>query len=633
MSKNIELNTQQQQVISTKDTSLLIVAGAGTGKTCVLVEKIINLLENGLEEQNILALTFTNKAADEMKNRIVTRLHRAHTPFIGTFHAFCVTLLRAYGESIGIKKKFTIADSDDTKRIVKNILKEKDVQSVAPRVIRHIIGSLKTTNAWNEFCDMDTSGSSVDGHLQGIAEDVLPLYEATLYEKDALDFDDLLIKTIQLLKEDEKVRKEVQARYAYIFVDEYQDTDPIQNTLLHMLRGEQTHIIAVGDTDQTIYSWRGADVKNMLSFCDLIKPSEVVFLTQNYRSTKNILDAANAVIAKNNMRQEKELITNKASGAPILLLQAHDEEDEARNIADNIIALHDSGVSHEDIAILFRANFQARALERQMILSNIPYTVVGARFFERAEIKNLTAYVALTQNRNNREAYTRAVQVPKRGIGAKTIEKVFANTPLPAKTAHAINMFELLLQQFNDAIKEKGLAEGLAWLVKKISYEQYVKQTFDNPAERMLEVRELIAFAKRFSHLPKEDAVAQFLSEIALGSDQDDLRHTSRGVRLMTVHAAKGLEFPFVFIAGMEEGLFPLVKDDDGMKGDTEEERRLCYVALTRAKKQVCCSFAKRRNIFGNYQDALPSSFLSDIPQTICEDITICDDGESTIHI
>ena len=599
------LNTEQEEAVRKNDCSLLIVAGAGTGKTRVLVEKIAHLLQQGAAGHRILALTFTNKAADEMRSRVQERQPSASLPFVGTFHSFCVSLLREFYAESSVPERFVIFDRDVCRRILKRCMKQEGVTDITPRVMQQAIGQLKTG-----------LGSAVQDVSAAAAERVLPLYTLALEREHALDFDDLLLQAIALLQKQHTVRERVQSRYAYILIDEFQDTDGIQNRLVSLLKGPQTRLVAVGDTDQTIYSWRGASIHTMLSFAEQYDPVATIFLTQNYRSSGTILAAANAVIAENVFRQEKDLIATRGDGERITLLSSGDGEGEALTIARTITDLYTRGTAYQDIAILFRANFQARALESQMLAQRIPYMVLGTRFFERSEVKDLLAYLELVQNPNSREAFARAAGVPRRGIGARTLERVFSGEEhlLSAAAASRVANLRSCVGHIAALAETRPVTAVLQELLTVLEYQKYLAATHDNPGERMQEVGELVSFADRFSHLSGTDGIAQMLAEVALSSEQDSLRANTRDrVRLMTVHAAKGLEFPCVFIAGMEEGLFPFFHDEDGVR-DGEEERRLCYVAMTRAKDRLYCSHAERRNIFGSWRSMRPSSFLSAIP-------------------
>ena len=600
------LNKEQDEVVRKDNCSLLIVAGAGTGKTRVLVEKIIHLLQSGVAGHRILALTFTNKAADEMRSRVHAQCPSAHMPFVGTFHSFCVSLLREFCAEINLPRQFIIFDRDASKRVLKRCMKQEGITAFTPRVMQHTVAHLKTGLA---------AGTSDD--LIAAAERLLPLYNLALEREQALDFDDLLLKAIAVLQKRQSVREQVQSRYAYILVDEFQDTDGIQGQLISLLKGAQTFIVAVGDTDQTIYSWRGASIHNMLSFAEQHDPVATVFLTQNYRSSGIILAAANAVIAKNIYRQDKDLVPTRGTGDQIVFLASDDGEVEASRIAHTIADLQTQGTAYRDIAILFRANFQARAFETQMLAQRIPYTVLGTRFFERSEVKDLLAYLTLVQNPNSREAFIRAAGVPRRGIGARTLDRIFSGEEhlLTAGAASRVAQLRSVIAHIT-ALAEKQSASALVKeLITLLDFKNYLAATYDTSDERLREVGELISFADRFSHLSGTDGIARMLAEVALSSEQDSLRaHTRDTVRLMTIHAAKGLEFSCVFIAGMEEGLFPFLHDADGTH-DEEEERRLCYVAMTRAKDKLYCSYAQRRNMFGSYRSMRPSSFLRDIPE------------------
>ena len=605
------LNNEQREAVMINDRSLLIVAGAGTGKTRVIVEKIVHLLSGdtgggcAVPGHRILALTFTNKAADEMRERVVSRCAGREVPFIGTFHSFCVFLLREFFSEARVSARFIIFDREESRRVLRRCMKEDGGGDFTPRAMQYAIGRLKTGLA-----DAD------DDDLVRAAERLLPFYTLAMEREQALDFDDLLIKVIETLQAHPSVKDAVRSRYDYIFIDEFQDTDFLQNRLISLLKGEKTRLIAVGDTDQTIYSWRGATVQNMLLFPEHYAPVSTILLARNYRSTNTILGAANAVIARNMLRQEKELLGTRGAGSAVSFIEAADDEDEAARIAGIVRQLRDDGVKCGDIAILFRANFQARALERSMILHRIPYTVLGARFFDRAEIKDLLAYLTLIQNPASREAFARAASVPRRGIGARTLERVFNGEEgaLSASALGKVGALRSAIAHISGYAQTHSTADTLRELITILNYKEHLKRAFDNPGDRMNEVHELVSFSDRFSHLSGTDGIAQLLAEVALSGDQDTLR-TSRheSVRLMTIHAAKGLEFPHVFIAGMEEGLFPYLHSEDGAH-DEEEERRLCYVAMTRAKDGLYCSFARRRGMFGSYRSMRPSSFLFDIP-------------------
>ena len=618
------LNEEQKKAIESNDSSLLIVAGAGTGKTRVLTEKIIFLLKQDVNEKEILALTFTNKAADEMLDRVKNKVHTTVMPFIGTFHSFCVVLLREFYESAGVKKNFNIFDRDETKKIIKRCLKKENITDITPRVMQSEISKLKT----GLLTDITEINSE-------ITEKILNLYKLEMEEENALDFDDLILKTVSLLRKDIKTRINIQQRYKYILIDEFQDTDLLQNDLIRLLKGEETKVIAVGDTDQTIYSWRGASVHNMLTFEETYAPAKTVFLLKNYRSTNKILKAANEVIDKNNFRQKKDLLSTREEGEDINIYYVDDEEKEGEEIANKINELHREGVEYKDIAIIYRANFQSRAIERHMLLNKIPYTVLGTRFFDRAEIKGLISYLSLILNPQSKVHFLRAITIPKRGIGARSIEKILSGEELALSSTlrDRLNRFRGDISYLQNFLSKNNLLETIKEIVRLIDYRTYIKNTFDNPEDRMREVNELISFSNRFTNMDGEEGLNKLLSEVALGSEQDGLRTSPKdSVKLMTIHAAKGLEFSNIFISGMEEGLFPF-SNDEFTKHDEEEERRLCYVALTRAKNNLFCFCAKRRGFFGSFKNCNPSSFLFDIPKEITKEINLVDKtGEEDIE-
>lgn len=602
------LNSDQQNAVDAMDTSLLIVAGAGTGKTRVLTEKVAHLIERGVDPATILTLTFTNKASDEMRSRLQSRCTTT-LPFIGTFHSFCFQLLREFSQEADLARAFVIFDRDACRTLIKRIMKDLSLSSYTPRVMQTMVGKVKT--GLLDLVDTDP--------LHQHAQTVVERYQDALCREQAVDFDDLLLKANHLLRENGAVRAAVASRYTYILIDEFQDTDDVQNTLISLIKGDQTHVIAVGDTDQTIYSWRGANIQTMLSFEKKHDPVATVFLTENYRSTKTILTTANTVIAKNNLRQDKELVTNRGAGDRITILDGHrNEDEEAAHIAQTIRGLHERGISYSDIVVLFRANVQARALEMGMMHEQVPYNVLGVRFFDRREIKDLLAYLILSQNPHSQESLLTAASVPRRGIGAKTLERVFGGEEAALSKGMVSRLAALRsdIRQVTAYLQKHTVAETVRFLVDLLQYADHAKRVFDDYEDRMQEVREFVVFADRFSHLPGADGVAQLLAEVSLSSEQDSLRVRQQdAVRLMTIHAAKGLEFPCVFIAGMEEGLFPFYRDDES--GDPEEERRLCYVAITRAKDRLYVSHAMRRGIFGSFHNQVPSPFLQDIPHDL----------------
>ena len=593
------LNKEQIQVLSHDDLSLLIIAGAGTGKTKTIIEKIYSLLTTGTKKEQILAMTFTNKAAREMQER----LHQKGVvpPFIGTFHSFCVRTLREYGNLIDIPKNFTIVDRADGKKIIKRILKNRGETDVRPSVIQSLLAKEKMGVEYEH----PTS-------IQKLARDLANEYERALQREQSLDFEDLLVKAVQLLESSKEVRETLQGRYRCVLVDEFQDTDATQNKLIQLMKGKETKIIAVGDADQTIYSWRGANIEHMLSFVETYAPAKTIILNRNYRSTENILAAANAVIEKNVLRQKKDLVTHRGAGEPITYIQAEDEDDEALLLIEEIETLHESEVKYADISILYRVNFQSRALETALVKANIPYQVAGTRFFEKPEVKDILSYIKVLKNPSSVEAFERAAQSPRRGIGDATLEKVRSGNEgsLSAGAGAKLASFKKQLAIFEKHLSKHSVAETIEFIIYETNYHTHAEKRFESPEERMETLHELVSFAKRFDTLTGHEGADTLLEETALVSDQDGVQDTD-GVHLMTIHAAKGLEFPYVFISGMEDGLFPYTRIDD--ERDEEEERRLCYVAITRAKERLWCSFASRRSFFGTTTKNSPSPFLIDM--------------------
>ena len=602
----MNLNDKQKEAVLENDRSLLIVAGAGTGKTRVITEKISYLMDKGVKSNSILALTFTNKAAEEMLERVKVLTKSNVLPFIGTFHSFCVFLLRKYGSSLGIDKNFSIVDRNDGRRIIKSILKKEGIDSVSPKAVQSIISKIK-------YKEIENDNSS----LVKITNSILPDYEIELKTENALDFEDLLVNAVRLLKENKEVHKLVSETYKYILVDEFQDTDDIQNKLISLLKSRDTKIVAVGDLDQTIYSWRGANVSHMISFEKIHSPSKRIILDKNYRSTETIISAANSIISENKERFDKKLEAEKKGGCLISYFEGENEEEEVKLVCENISSLLDEGVSPSEIAVLYRANFQSRVLEEQLLIHKIPYNILGTRFFDRVEIKALLSYIQLSVGQMKKTAYSYAVKHPGRGIGDTSIEKLFngEKDKISPRILKKIEEFDNIINEFSEKLDKSNLFDALFWLIQHIKYYEYIEDKLDNPDERKLEVGELLSLAKKYSAFSGEEGALKLLESASLGSDQDNLKGNM--VSIMTVHASKGLEFKYIFIIGLEQGLFPYEFSEDVR--DKEEERRLFYVALTRASDKVFCSLSKTRNIFGNTLVNTPSQFLIDIPKDLIE--------------
>jgi len=700
------LNKEQKEAALHMEGPLLIVAGAGAGKTKTITHRIVNLIKNGVAPEKILAVTFTNKAAKEMKERINLAIKDSFVgnpfsevlgspgpypgqtirksipdfaregfsaPFVSTFHSLGVFIIKENARLLGLTKYFTILDEGDATTLIKNILKELgiDPKQYDPKKIKNIISREKGKFVHlADYAEREEGGMSSMGK---IVAQVWNLYEKQKMKENSLDFDDLLLKATKLLKENAEIRKIYQEKWDYIHVDEYQDTNEVQYLMTKLLSENNKNICVVGDADQNIYSWRGANLKNILNFEKDYPNAKIILLEQNYRSTKNILEAANEIIKKNKYRPDKNLFTDNVEGEKIALYEALDETDEAEFVATKILeimdgvadfssrgllqadaprgsaprALGDSDPIKENlaepssIAILYRANFQSRALEEAMLRYNIPYQVLGVKFFERKEIKDTLAYLRAALNPDSLSDIKRIINFPTRGIGKVTLVKIFANNveSLPIKVRIKVNNFYQTLEEIKEKIQILKTSEIIKFVVKKSGIENELSNGGEEDIERLENIKELATLALKYDSLEGGKGVEKLLEDASLASDQDSLidpvrsrahdevasptdrgAATSNGVKLMTVHASKGLEFKYVFVTGLEDGLFPHERQNDTQEGtDREEERRLFYVALTRAKEKLFLSFSNFRTIFGSRQINAPSEFISDIPADLLE--------------
>ncbi len=626
------LNTEQNRAANTIDGPLLILAGAGAGKTKTITERAVNIIKSGIEPDAVLCITFTNKAAAEMRERILSRLKEeglieknvyGGVPTIKTFHSLGVMILREQYIYAGLHKSFTILDSDDSRKIVKEIIERLglDPKHYDASKIKNIISSEK-----NKGHTVTDYLSTVGNYTMEITANVWREYNAEVRRQQAVDFDDLIIRPMELLRDNEAVRNYYQKRYTHIQVDEYQDTNNTQYQLTRLLVGEANNICAVGDMDQNIYSWRGANLRNILNFEKDYKGAFMIMLEENYRSTQNILTLANRSIAKNKARAEKNLFTRASGGDMIEVLPAWDEYSESSWIAATCQRLIGNGVLPSDIAVLYRANFQSRIHEESMLKANVPYQLLGTRFYERREIKDVLSYLRVAINRDSLVNLRRVFEMPKRGIGPSTIAKVFANEELPLTILKKINPTYILLDKLLEMLGSESLSSTLTWLIIESGIEKSLKEDGAEGLERLENVYELVSITVRYDHLPGLEALELFLEESGLHSDQDTLINTNhtpilkiQGVRLMTIHASKGLEFEYVFITGLEQDLFPHI--DLGGRNKTqeekEEERRLFYVAVTRARQKLYLSYAEARTIFGKKAINIPSEFLADVDEDI----------------
>lgn len=625
-----DLNDRQKEAVLHTEGPLLIVAGAGAGKTKTLTYRILRLIrERHAAPDEILAITFTNKAAGEMRERVANLLgteprlkfpvNEGSVPFVSTFHALSAWLLRHEHAAADLPKHFVILDEDDTNALVKNAIERAglDPKQFEPRRMKNAISRQKG------------EGITLADFATGIGNDYFPRmvaavwqhYDKLLTEHKGVDFDDLLLKALLVLEKNPDIAKRYQDRWKFVHIDEYQDTSGVQYRMSKLLAGPAKNITVVGDADQSIYSWRGADMRNLFQFEKDYPERKVILLEENYRSTKTILDAANAVIAQNKVRTEKNLFTNRAGGEPIGLYAAYDETDEAAFVAERASELVTRGTKPEDIAVLYRMNFLSRAMEEAFLKLGIPYQVLGVKFFERKEVKDLLAYIRLGLNPDSIADLKRIVNAPPRGIGKVTVAKIAAGkrNELPAAMRAKVDGLYRLIEELGTIIHTEKPSRAIELAIKKTGLAETLKHGTDEDKERLANLFELVSVAQRYDGLP--DGMETLLADAALASDQDSLGEKKNGVRLMTVHAAKGLEFRYVFVVGLEQGIFPSerIMSETLRDDEREEERRLFYVAITRAKEKLFLSYAGTRTVFGMRQVNIPSDFLIDIPDRLME--------------
>ena len=622
------LNNKQREAVMVVDGPLLIIAGPGSGKTKVLTHRIAYLIEQGIAPQNILAVTFTNKAAGEMKERVQKLLARqkfakpgtpAHLPTLGTFHSVCARLLRAEAPWLGFKSDFVIFDDKDSLTMIKKVMNELEIsdKQFNPQSIQSVISQAKAELIDQEFYQQ----TSQEGFFQETTAKIYSVYQAELKKHNAMDFDDLIMLIVKVFEEQPSALKKYQDKFKYILVDEYQDTNHAQYVFTNLLAAKNKNICAVGDFDQSIYAFRGADFRNIFNFEKDYPEAKIVFLEQNYRSTKNILEAAHSVIAKNRQRKEKRLWTENEEGQPITLFAAKDEKDEGSFIVREIERLKSElGIDFNAFTVLYRTNAQSRAIEEAFLNWGFPYKIIGAfKFYERKEVKDLLAYLRLLQNQNDPIGLERVINLPPRGLGKTSAaeilepEKSLMSSATPKKIK-AIQNFQNLISELAQAAKILPLSQILKLVIKEISFEKYLRDGTQEGESRWENIKELFTVTKKYDARPPEEALASFLEEVALMTNHDEVETEKDVANLMTLHCAKGLEFPVVFIAGCEEGLFPHSRAMlDAW--EMEEERRLCYVGITRAKEHLYLTWAQQRNLYGSIQVNPPSRFLFDIPK------------------
>lgn len=625
------LNPAQKRAAEHTDGPLLILAGAGSGKTKTLTHRIAYLLSNtDAQPHNLLAVTFTNKAAGEMRSRVMQLLgrpdhERNFIPYLGTFHSICVRILREEADNIGLSRSFTIFDTSDSKAAIKQAMRELriDEKKWKPDAIKHNISAAK-----NELIDAAEYGGLTGTPIQERAAQVYPQYQKILEASHALDFDDLIMKVVQMFKKYPKILDKWRARFTHVMVDEYQDTNAAQYKLIKLLAEKHQNICVVGDDWQSIYSWRGADYRNILNFEKDYPNTVVIKLEQNYRSTKSILDAAQAVIARNANRSDKELWTDEGQGQAVQVYQAMSELDEASFMARMI----DSGTSlkernYRDYAILYRTNAQSRSIEEIMIRYNIPYRIIGGvRFYERKEIKDVLAYLRFAFQADDIVSFKRVVNYPTRGIGDASIDKfdfwrteqgltlwegllqVGQCSALTTRALNSITKFVVIISDIKEQMEKLELPDLVEFILNRSGLMRELEDGTIQAEERVENVKELISVAREFQSF----GVAGFLEEVTLVSDVDAHDADADAITLMTLHAAKGLEFPVVFLPGMEEGLFPHSRAQFDQE-EMEEERRLCYVGMTRARQELYLVYATSRMLYGSPMHNMPSRFIDEI--------------------
>ena len=633
------LNPAQREAAETIEGPLLIIAGPGSGKTRVITHRIAYLVRVlGVSPQRIAAVTFTNKAAREMRQRLDRLLGtRAEGLTCGTFHALCVAILRRDGQHIGLERDFAIYDQEDQLGLLKRAMEQLDID---PRrfPIRAILSAI--SGAKSILLDPPGFATTVGSYYEEVVLRVYERYQELLSRSKAVDFDDLLFKAVQLLQRAPKVLERYQSRYLHLLIDEFQDTNIAQYTLAKLLAGRYRNICVVGDPDQSIYSWRNADIRNILSFQKDYPDARVVNLAENYRSTKTILEVAKHLISPNRERLDKELWTGKEQGVPVVVREAHNEEEEAQKVVQEAERLvQEEGYRLADCAVMYRINAQSRAHEEACLRYGISYKLVGAvRFYHRREVKDVVAYLRLLHNPYDEVSLERVINVPLRGIGARTVEELSgwargrdlplytglqtlvamseegsADLPLAARSVAALARFLQLLNGLLEEAGSLGVGDLVDAVLKRIDYRRHLMDGDERGEEKWENVQELRGQAVDFQELAPQEGLTAFLERVALVSDVDNLNEAQDALTLITLHQAKGLEFPVVFIVGMEEGLLPHARSLDD-PAEMEEERRLCYVGVTRAEERLYLMRAFRRTSMGASLPSMPSRFLADIP-------------------
>lgn len=607
------LNPKQKEAVTSVNGPVLVIAGPGSGKTKILTHRVAYLIQKGINPKDILAVTFTNKAAGEMKERINALVRKIKEgPTIGTFHSVCAQILRKEADKIGYKRNFVIYDGKDSLGLIKRVMEELEIsqEQFKPRTVQENISAAK-----NELIDTKTYAENSQGYFEETISKIYHPYQEKLKEFKALDFDDLIMLVVLLWRENPEALEKYQNKWRYILVDEFQDTNHAQYVLINLLAKKYKNIFVVGDFDQSIYLFRGADFRNILNFEHEYPQTKIIFLEENYRSSQNILNAASSIISKNIERKEKKLWTKNLPGSPIIIFEAKDEKEEGKFITCEIKdKISNFEFQASDFTILYRTNAQSRAIEEAFLKAGLPYKVVGTvKFYDRKEIKDLLAYLKVVQNPDDLISLERIINVPPRGI-KKIPNDQF---PMTNKKMIAWQKFQQIIEELRQASQKLPLTKLLKLIIKKTGYDDYILK--DKEGETRWEnIEELFSVTKKYDSFTPLEGLKSFLEEASLMQNHDEVETRKNLVNLMTLHCAKGLEFSVVFIIGCEEGIFPHAKSFLN-KTQMEEERRLCYVGITRAKQLLYLIFSQRRLLFGTTLSNPPSRFLTDLPKNLID--------------
>lgn len=635
------LNTKQIEAVKVIAGPVLVISGPGSGKTRCLTHRIAYLISQMIPPQNILAVTFTNKATGEMRERVNKLLENDGTesqvsPTIGTFHSIGLRILRQEGPQLGYKRNFSVFDEDDQIALVKRVMGDMaiDTKSFNPKIILAKISELKTKLIFPE-------NHEPKDYYSEIVTKIYKKYQEELKDHNAMDFDDLIVLPIKIFRQNQETLNKYQEIWRYILVDEYQDTSYDQYILINLLAGKYKNLFCIGDDAQSIYQFRRADIRNILNFQKDYPEAQIILLEQNYRSTKNIITAAQKIISNNKNQIPKELWTDNDHGEKISITETMNERHEANFVASKMQDLLDGGYTAKDFAVLYRTHAQSRAMEEVLIMRGFPYQIIGGlKFYDRKEIKDILAYLKLIVNPSDSLAIERIYNIPPRGIGKAIIEKIRKGSggdiiaslatsvndkALPPRQLLAASDFYKTLTKIKKTSEEKNLSTLIKFIIKAIDYENYLKEfslakqsDYENFEDRLENLKELMTVASKYEEVSGKEGAEKFLEEVALLQQTDKLRDDPNRVTLMTVHASKGLEFPAVFLIGMEEGLFPHSRTIINPH-ELEEERRLCYVAITRAKEHLVISHTKYRNIYGTHSINVPSRFIGEIPSNLID--------------